>query len=604
VNPKLNTNKSKHYEFDLFLAGRTFYSEQIVRKFHRHARRFLKSRYRLNVIDVLESPELARQDLVLATPTLVKRKPAPVVRVVGVPSDWEKFFANMQANVSIECNQLGTAPENCTPPAATAAGQGSVPGDPFRSLIAAIGDGVLVLDSSGRILFANQAAERLMRRPAAALKGLHFGSPVLRNGKLEIDLIGDTPPFPVAELNVTCTHWDGATAYVAVMRDITSHKFATELARERVLVRDNFLATLSHEMRNPLAAMSNAAQIVSRTDSLNSQMLEEAAAVLVRQCTQMSRLLDDLLEVSRISQGKIELQRKNVPVSTLISDAASAIAPLMESRGLTFHIQPTSKSMLVHVDAVRLQQAIGNLLTNAAKYTEPGGEVWLSTCEEHGHVDIVVRDNGTGIPPDLAKRMFEPFVQGEHNSGGADGGLGIGLALVRTLVELHDGEVWASSQGPGLGSAFTINLPLAADGQVSHETPVASEVSKTLRIVLVEDNHDVRSMLKSLLELDGHEVSVAENGQEGLETILAVQPDLALVDLGLPLLDGREVAKKVRENPLADDVYLVALTGFGNADDRRSTRAAGFDAHLTKPVNIPKLNRLLQSRVALREPTT
>jgi len=624
VNPTPSQKPVTVYEFDLFIAGRTFFSEQFLRKFHKHARRFLQRQYRLNVIDVLIDPGEAERNLVLATPTLIKRTPSPAVRLVGVPADWEEFFVNMQSgsllddphdswsrtpadteettsvSLSQQANEesVETTYDHTTKAVSelnSAAG--------LSNLIAAIADGVLVLDAGGRILYANPAAEHLLGRPSHELTGLLFGKPVVRDDKLEIDLLGARAPFPVAELNITRTEWDGAPAYVATMRDITSHKSATELATERVHVRDNFLATLSHEMRNPLAAISNAAQIVSRSESLGGVMLEQVAAVLLRQCTQMSRLLDDLLEVSRISQGKIEIQRRNVRVRTLINDAAQVVAPLMDSRRIQFHVEPCDPEIVIKADPVRLQQALGNLLTNAVKYTEPGGAVWLSTHENHGHVEITVRDNGTGIPPELAARMFEPFVQGEHNSNAADGGLGIGLALVRTLVELHDGEVWARSEGAGKGSEFTIDLPLSSGNAEIKENPPEAGAGESLSIVLVEDNPDVRNMLKRLLEMDQHRVTIAENGQEGLETILSVKPDIALVDLGLPLLDGREVAAQVRESPGADDVFLVALTGFGNADDRRSTRAAGFDAHLTKPVNIAKLNSLLKSRVAFREST-
>ncbi len=621
MNPKLTVGSNSIHTFDLFLAGQTFHSQQFLRKFHRHARRYMRYRYQLNVIDVLTAPELAEEDQILATPTLIKRTPAPELRIVGAPADWKEFFANIQGGEPFDLEEETPSGQNAPPEEnsnsitpqllssldqssgnsiATTAEPPQNTGDDLGSLVSDIADGVLVLDGMGKILFVNPAAARLLRRPAKELTGLQFGSPVVRNDKLEIDLPGSKVPFPVAELNITRTMWNGQGAYVATMRDITRHKSATDHARERVQVRDKFLATLSHEMRNPLSAISNAAQIVSRSDVIDGGMLDQVSSVMLRQCTQLSRLLDDLLEVSRISQGKIEMQLQNISVATLLADAASSVGPLIESRNLTLHQKRAPAKMVVLADKVRLQQAIGNLLTNAAKYTEPGGEIWLSARENHGHAEISVRDNGTGIPPELAKDMFEPFVQGKHNHRSADGGLGIGLSLVRTLVEMHEGEVWAFSEGIGKGSEFTIDLPLVEGDVDSHTTTGEDNSQSGLRLVIVEDNDDVRAMLKRLLELDGYDVTVAEDGQAGLDAILRVLPDVALVDLGLPILDGRDVAKKVRQNADADGVFMVALTGFGNAGDRRSTQAAGFDAHLTKPVETSQLTQLLQSRAAQR----
>lgn len=379
-------------------------------------------------------------------------------------------------------------------------------------------------------------------------------------------------------------------------KDITDRKRAEDTAREAVLKRDRFLAMLSHELRNPIGAALNATYLMNSQSQLTPELVD-ACHIIQRQTLQVARLLDDLLDVSRVTQGKIEIRRQMVDLTELVDDAKQAVKPLMESRGHRLEVNLGPAPLFVEGDPARLLQIQENLLTNAARYTPHGGHIRWSILNEDGEAVIRVGDNGNGIAPHMLETIFELFVQSDNTLDRTHGGMGIGLTLVKTLVELHGGCVSAHSLGDGKGSEFVVRLPLIIPphrpGAELTEYPL-KEMTKQRRIVLIEDNDDARHMLETLLKLDGHQVSGAGDGQQGLEMILRQHPEVAIVDIGLPSLNGYDLAKEVRRQ-LGDSIFLIALTGYGRSEDREAVQDAGFNAHLVKPLKPIELAKTLNS---------
>jgi chemotaxis methyl-accepting protein methylase/signal transduction histidine kinase/chemotaxis response regulator CheB len=396
---------------------------------------------------------------------------------------------------------------------------------------------------------------------------------------------------------------DGIDGCVLTLIDINRLKRAEQQTREAVEQRDRFLAMLSHELRNPLGAMVSATQVLDRSSTgLPGQA--EAVHVLKRQQTQMGRLLDDLLDIARVTQDKIQLHRSLVNLRELIEEAVRVVQPAFDSPGLLLDVRHADEPLIVNGDFARLQQMVVNLLLNGAKYTPAGGCVRLEVAKENDEAVIRVRDNGVGIRPEMLEKVFELFVQADDNLHRSGSGLGVGLTLVRRIAELHGGRVRASSAGPGQGSEFAIRLPLAAatDSDLLAPEPPKPALRKPIKIVLVEDNDDSRRMLETVLQLDGHDVTVCRDGEEGLAAIRAHRPQLAIVDVGLPNLDGYELARRARASHTGQNVYLVALTGYGQEEDRRKVLQAGFDEHLVKPLKIGELERIL-ARLAVKPQT-
>jgi signal transduction histidine kinase len=359
--------------------------------------------------------------------------------------------------------------------------------------------------------------------------------------------------------------------------------------------KDEFLAMLAHELRNPLAPILNAVQLMHMRPS--EQQLKWSQEVIQRQVTYLTRLVDELLDVSRITRGKITLSCEPVEVAALITRAVETVHPLMQERGHEFEVEIPDTSLKVHGDPVRLTQALGNVLCNAAKFTDRGGRIILSTASSGANVEIHVRDNGIGIPPELLPRIFDLFTQLDRNTDSTSG-LGIGLALVRRLVQMHGGSVRARSDGAGLGSEFVISLPLlegeavtARDGSRGLADAGAPPIPR--RILIADDNADALETLAAILRMSGHEVVVAPNGAAALEVASRHLPEVALLDIGMPVVDGYEVARRIRCEPWGQAITLVALTGWGQDADRRRSREAGFDAHLVKPLDLDRLSQLL-----------
>ena len=369
--------------------------------------------------------------------------------------------------------------------------------------------------------------------------------------------------------------------------------------------KDEFLAMLAHELRNPLAPIRNAVEIMRR-NAVTDPQLAWSRDVIGRQLAHLTRLVDDLLDVSRITRGKINLNKEVIELETLMTRTVETVQPLIEERGHTLTVDVPKGMLAVLGDPTRLVQAIGNVLGNAAKYTERGGRITLAAVESETELVIRVRDNGIGIPAELMPMIFNLFTQLDRTSGPAQSGLGIGLALVQRLVEMHGGSVTARSDGLGHGSEFVIRLPLFIREKIESGQPLqqlsaleqpmtnADLATRTQRRILVaDDNNDALESLATLLQLSGHEVYTASNGAVALESAEQHRPEVVLLDIGMPKLDGYEVARRIRAQPWGQRITLVALTGWGQDSDRKRSQEAGFDSHLVKPLDLDKLTELL-----------
>jgi PAS domain S-box-containing protein len=481
----------------------------------------------------------------------------------------------------------------------------------------------LVRDNQDRIIFWNRGTTQMY--------GWSAGEAI---GKVSHELLRTTFPVPRAKIDeelrargqwegelihtrrdgtrlVVASHWalhrDARGRPVAVLEvnnDITELKRLQEALKEADRRKDAFLAVLAHELRNPLAPMRNALHLM-RLAGARRQALDEARGVMERQVKQMVRLIDDLLDLSRISRGKIQLRKERVELSAAVDAAVESSRPLIDSAGHTLTVALPPEPVVLEADPTRLAQVLANLLNNAAKYTEPGGRINLSAERPGEQVVIRVKDTGVGIPPEALPRIFEMFTQVDRSPGRAQGGLGIGLSLVRGLVELHGGSVSAHSEGPGKGSEFVVRLPAlpartqppararAAGGDLPAPGP-----SRPQRVLVVEDNEDGGNSLAKLLAALGHEVRLARDGPAGLAEAETFAPEVVLLDIGLPGLDGYEVARRLRALPAGRDALLVAMTGWGQEEDRRRAQEAGFNAHLVKPVELKELARLLAAPAA------
>jgi len=353
--------------------------------------------------------------------------------------------------------------------------------------------------------------------------------------------------------------------------------------------KDEFLAMLAHELRNPLAPIRCASELLMHLAAGHPQV-RAPADILQRQIAHLTRIVDDLLDVSRITQDRIELQRKPLEVGAVIADALESARPLMREKGHILEVALSEAPLYVEGDAARLVQCVANLLVNAAKYTDPEGEIRVAAHGENGSAVIAVSDNGVGIPPELLPQIFDLFVQSRRSLDRAQGGLGIGLSLVRRLVQMHGGQVTAASEGAGRGARFEIRLPLIAAPMASRQQMSAQRVAPK-RILVVDDNQDAANSLAMVLKMNGHDAHAVYSPEDALEHLGAHRCQVMLLDIGLPRMDGYEVAQQVRRRGLP--VRMIALTGYGQLEDVKRAAAAGFDAHLIKPVALDLLERAL-----------
>jgi len=376
-------------------------------------------------------------------------------------------------------------------------------------------------------------------------------------------------------------------AVAGIGTDITDRKQAETEVREALTRRDQFLAMLSHELRNPLGAILNAARVLAK-ESADKQLHQEARAVIQRQATQMARLLDDLLDVTRISQNRIRVQKTVIDFNNIVREVLHVIEPAYSNAGVELHTDISPSPLFVYGDEAGLQQMLVNLMLNAAKYTPQGGKVWLSEQAQDDQIIVRVKDNGVGIRPDMLEKVFDLFVQVNETLDRADGGMGVGLTLVRTIVEMHEGSIRCHSDGPGKGTEFSVCLPRSSE-RPAHAQPPTEAIPGPAHVVVIEDNSDSRRMLEAMLKLDGYVVHSEADGQAGLAAILKNRPRVALIDIGLPNLNGYDVAKRVRSVMSRDEVCLIALTGYGRPEDRLAVQEAGFDEHLVKPLKPEEL---------------
>jgi PAS domain S-box-containing protein len=359
--------------------------------------------------------------------------------------------------------------------------------------------------------------------------------------------------------------------------------------------KDEFLATLAHELRNPLAPIRNGLQVL-RLSGTESTTVAEARSMMERQLSQMVRLVDDLLDVSRITRNKLDLRRHRVALAAVVQSAVETSRPLIEQSRHTLSLTLPPGPVHIDADPVRLAQVFSNLLNNSAKYTEPGGHIWLTAEVSDHEVAVRVRDTGLGIPAHALPRIFEMFSQVDRNMERAQGGLGIGLTLVRRLVEMHGGTVEARSEGPGKGSEFTVRLPLMKEGAVGRQAPTTGDGPATTskrRILIVDDNHDSAMSLGMMLNLMGNDTRIAHDGLAAVEAAGEFRPDIILLDIGLPKLNGYEACRRIREQPWSKGMVIVALTGWGQEEDRRRSAEAGFNHHMVKPVEVDALEKVL-----------
>jgi PAS domain S-box-containing protein len=389
--------------------------------------------------------------------------------------------------------------------------------------------------------------------------------------------------------------------FATVSQDVTERKqLADDLRRlaadlaETDRRKNEFLATLAHELRNPLAPMSNMLEVVKQAGD-DAEVLKQAHDTIERQLGQMVRLVDDLLDLNRITYDRLELRRSEVELSSVVQQAVEVARPLIDAAGHDLIIDLPDEPVYLNADRARLAQVFGNLLNNSSKYTRPNGRISLSAKRIDDEVVLTVKDNGAGIPQDKLDRIFDMFMQVDLTAERSQGGLGIGLTLVKRLVEMHAGSIEARSAGEGEGSEFIVRLPVITKPSGAAQTGPAAEPSPQRRILIVDDNRDAADSLAMLMEITGNTTYVAHDGIEAIEEIEKHRPEVVLLDIGLPGLTGHEVCRRVRQQPWGKNIVMIALTGWGQEDDRRKSEEAGFNGHLVKPVDYDKLLELLSS---------
>jgi PAS domain S-box-containing protein len=490
----------------------------------------------------------------------------------------------------------------------------TTPEEHFRLLVESVIDyGIFMLDPQGNVASWNAGAERIKGWTADEIIGRHFstfyprearesGWPqhelavATREGRFEDEgwrVRKDGTRFWANVVITAMFDSEGVLrGFAKVTRDLTQRKRVEELeASERRI--NEFLAMLGHELRNPLAPIRNAVAIL-RAGQQDPATTERAAAVIERQVGHVARLVDDLLDVSRITSGKIELRREPVDLAAAVQAAIEAVRPSIDRKKQALEFRHDGRPLVMSGDATRLTQIAANLISNASKYTPPGGHIRVSLERLDSHASLRVADDGMGIAPELLPRMFDLFVQGERAIDRSEGGMGLGLTLVRRLAAMHGGTVSATSPGPGRGSEFEVRLPLEKLGPRPAPPPeAAARPAARRRVLVVDDNEDSTDTLATLISMWGHEVRTAPDGPTALRIARDFAPQTVLLDIGLPNVSGYEVARQMRALPGMERASLIAITGYGQAEDRRRSEEAGFTDHLTKPVPPEKLKALL-----------
>jgi PAS domain S-box-containing protein len=485
---------------------------------------------------------------------------------------------------------------------------------PYRALIESMQQGALSLGDDGTILYCNRRFAEMVATPqekvigAAMVDFIHTPQRPLfedlrrrgrgsgSQGEIRLEsLDGSLTPAYLALAPLPLGDGSSLSLVVSDLTEQKKHQDLLEVNRRK----DEFLAMLAHELRNPLAPIRNALYLMKRGE-VDATSTGEVWSMMERQVEHLARLIDDLMDVSRISTGKVELRWEEVELTSVIARAIDVVRPLIEQRGHQLSVDLPDLPIRLRADPTRLEQVIDNLLTNAAKYSDPGGRISLSASLEGDSAVLRLRDSGIGIAPEQLPHIFGLFVQAERRLDRSQGGLGIGLSLVRSLVGMHGGQVTASSEGLGKGSEFVIRLPalpaaeLSAPRALGNGTPAPKSALPQHRILVVDDSVDsARSMSLLLKRMWGQVVEVAHDGEEALEKTKTFRPDLILLDIGLPGMSGYDLAKRLRDQPESEGLTLVAMTGWGNEDDLRRSRESGFAHHLVKPVDIDALRDLI-----------
>ncbi|WP_193789098.1 hybrid sensor histidine kinase/response regulator, partial [Zavarzinella formosa] len=486
----------------------------------------------------------------------------------------------------------------------------------FRATFEGAGVGKAQADpATGRLIRVNPKLCELLRYSADELLGMairdltHPDDRAAGDAQFRSLVLGEVGQYAVEKrylrkggevvwVRVTATvvrGSDGRPARAsAIIEDVTARIHAEAALKDADRKKDDFIALLAHELRNPLAPIRNGLQVIRLASDTASR--ERAQAMMDRQLTHMVRMIDDLLDVSRIGRSKMVLRRTRVALKDVVNSAVETARPVIDEAGHELHLSLPPEPVFLDADLTRLSQVVSNLLTNSAKYTERGGRVWLTAEPRDGSVAVTVRDTGIGIPAEALPNIFDMFSQVDRPTERNAGGLGIGLALVKGLVEMHGGTVVAASRGEGRGSEFTVTLPRLA---LESETVEYSTVGKTAdpgvrrRVLVVDDNPDGAESLAMMLSLLGGEVATARDGQESLEQAERFRPEVILMDIGMPRMNGLEATRCIRAKEWGREVTIIALTGWGQDADRKRSREAGCDGHLVKPVELNALQQLL-----------
>jgi PAS domain S-box-containing protein len=497
---------------------------------------------------------------------------------------------------------------------------------PYRIMVESMSDGAATLVADGTLAYANARLAVLLGVPLERLLGQRFVDFIvpLEHERFEMACAAARDEQRVEEFEIDIAEGDMLPARIAlsplrrsphlpeaipglclVVTDLTESQRNSELAlaiskreaaeaelRLAVRQKDAFLAMLAHELRNPLAPIRHAAELLTRSVG-NDAKAQNLLAIITRQTDQLIRLVDDLLDVARIAQSRIVLKKEPLEIGSLVDQALETVQPIVGERGHQLRVNKPSTPLYVHGDRARLAQSLSNLLHNAAKYTDPGGAITVAVTAAAEQLELEVRDTGIGITEYLLPQVFDLFVQSEQTLDRAQGGLGIGLSIVKGLIEMHGGTVKAASAGAGCGSTFTIRLPRITPPAEVLEQQSRSGSSVRRRVLVVDDNVDAADSLALLLKSDGHEAATAYSANSALEAVERLRPEIVLLDVGLPQRDGYEIARLLRASNTVPGMRLIALTGYGQEEDRERARAAGFDEHLLKPANMDALRQLL-----------
>jgi PAS domain S-box-containing protein len=548
------------------------------------------------------------------------------------PDSWPKVVVGLAAFffVGIATARLSDATRAAQRRALAQAEEAVQQREQLRTTLACIGDAVIVTDAQGRLTMINRAAESLtgwkaeesIGRPLDAVIRLHDEASgrddenpfqramregiVMRQASISRDGLGlrsdplmlaarDGCRIPVDYSAAPIQDGQGQTmGVVLVLRDETERVRAAGALREADRKKDEFLATLGHELRNPLAPIRTGLEVMKMAGD-NPALIANVRCTMERQTQQMVRLIDDLLDVSRITRGKLQLRRRQVELAEVMRSAVEAARPFIDEAGHDLTVDIPTEPVCLDADPARLAQVLSNLLHNAAKYTPPKGRIRLAASKRGEEVEITVADNGQGIPAEMQAQIFDMFAQIKRQHDGMTAGLGIGLTLVKSLIELHGGTVSVHSDGPGRGCEFRVRLPVvssSAPGRPQADDEVPRGGARR-RVLIVDDNVAALEMLQTLVAMLGHEVQTARDGVEALQAADAFRPDAVLMDLGMPNMDGYEAARRLRQERWGRNLLLVAVTGWGQEQDRQRTKEIGFDCHLVKPVEAARIQDLL-----------